>query len=126
MRDHTKLEAFRLADQLTLLVYQITRQFPDDERFGLTSQMRRAAVSVAANIVEASARASERDYLRLLSIAYASAKELQYQISLSDRLHYMDESAAKTALRASTSTCRALAALIAGIKASRSRSVRSP
>lgn len=119
MRDHTKLEAFRLADQLVLQVYLATRSFPDDERFGLTSQMRRAAVSVGANIVEASARSAEGDYVRFLSIAYASAKELQYEISIAARLGYLPESSGDgTALLASR-TSKALWALVNALQRSR-------
>jgi four helix bundle protein len=98
-------------------VYAITRKFPDDERFGLTSQMRRAAVSISANIVEASARPSEADYLRLLSIAYASAKELQYEISLSARLGYMSEFDADKAQQIAAATSKALWGLVAAIRA---------
>ena len=73
-RDHRKLRAFELADVLTVSIYQRTRAFPDDERYGLTSQIRRAAVSVAANIVEGAGRDSEPDFVRFLHIALASFK----------------------------------------------------
>lgn len=112
MRDHTKLHAFRLADQLAMDVYAVTRSFPDDERFGLTSQLRRAAVSIGANIVEASARPSEADYIRLLSIAYASAKELQYELSLAARLGYVQKFAADRIANQASQTSRALWALV--------------
>ena len=91
MRDHTKLRAFQLADELTLSIYRITRQFPKEELFGLTSQMRRAAVSVPSNIVEGCARESQSEYLRFLEIAFGSLRELHYQFGLSERLGYLDK-----------------------------------
>ena len=73
-RDHTKLRAFELADELALLVYQVTARFPREELYGLTAQMSRAAISVPSNIVEGCARDSQADYLRSLSIAFGSLK----------------------------------------------------
>jgi len=91
MRDHTKLRAFEIADHIVIEVYRLTRAFPKEEMFGLTSQIRRAAMSIASNIVEGCARASEGDYLRFLDMSYGSAKELEYQLSVADRLGYSTE-----------------------------------
>ncbi|MCH8956986.1 four helix bundle protein [candidate division KSB1 bacterium] len=91
MRDHTKLRAFELADELALIIYQATKDFPREETYGLTSQMRRAAVSVPSNIVEGCARESQVEYLRFLEIAFGSLRELHYQFSLAKRLGYLKE-----------------------------------
>ncbi|MFH1562630.1 MAG: four helix bundle protein [Nitrospirota bacterium] len=91
MRDHTKLRAFELADELVVLIYQVTRKFPKEEIYGLTSQMRRAAISVPSNIVEGCARESHAEYLRFLEIAFGSLRELHYQYGLARRLGYTDE-----------------------------------
>jgi len=89
MRDHTKIWAFELADEVAVLVYRVTAGFPREELYGLTSQMRRAAVSVSSNIVEGCARDSQADYLRFLYIAFGSLRELHYQLSLSKRLGFL-------------------------------------
>ena len=89
MRDHTKLRAFELADEVAMLVYRVTAGFPKEELFGLTSQLRRSAVSVPSNIVEGCARDSEADYLRFLNIAFGSLRELHYQSNLSKRLGFL-------------------------------------
>ena len=90
MRDHTKLRAFELADEVALLVYRVTSTFPKEEQYGLTSQIRRAAVSVPSNIVEGCARDSQSDYLRFLYIAFGSLREMRYQLSLADRLGFLE------------------------------------
>ncbi len=89
MRDHKKLRAFELADDLVMAVYAATRFFPREEQSGLTSQLRRAAISIASNIVEGCARNSEGDFLHFLDMAYGSAREAEYQISLAQRLGYL-------------------------------------
>ncbi len=89
MRDYTKIEAWRLADDLTVTIYEQSREFPNEELYGLTSQIRRAAYSVPANIVEGSARESRRDYLHFLHIARSSLSETQYFIHLARRLGYL-------------------------------------
>jgi len=116
MRDHTKLKAFHAADELARLVYQATRPFPKEEQYGLTSQMRRAAVSVASNIVEGCARNSEADYLRFLDMAFGSLRELTYQTSLSHRLGYLDNGAHEPLDNQCTVTSKLLAALIRSLR----------
>ena len=76
MRDHRNLRAFQLADELALLVYRETTGFPREEMFGLTSQVRRAAVSVASNIAEGCGRSTDLDFLRFLDMANGSLREL--------------------------------------------------
>ena len=72
-----------------MVVYRTTTGFPKEELFGLTSQIRRAAVSVPSNIVEGCARDSEAEHLRFLNIAFGSLRELRYQLSLSKRLGFL-------------------------------------
>jgi four helix bundle protein len=91
MRDYTKIEAWKLADDLTVLLYSITRTFPKDELYGLTSQLRRAASSVPANIAEGSARGTQKDYLHFLYIARGSLTEAHYFVHLSKRLGYVGD-----------------------------------
>ena len=91
MRDHKKLRAFELADEVVIRVYRATAGFPKEELFGLTSQLRRAAISVPSNIVEGCARESKADYTRFFTIAFGSLRELHYQLTLSRRLGYLSE-----------------------------------
>ena len=91
-RDYTKIKAWQLADELVLLIYKATKHFPKSEIWGLISQMRRAAVSVAANIVEGSARKNRKEYLQFLYIALSSLTELSYYIRLSKELEYVNNS----------------------------------
>ncbi len=112
MRDHRKLEAFQLAHQLVLAIYRVTAVFPSHELFGLTSQMRRAAVSGAANIVEGSARRTEADFLRFLDISFSSLREVGYYIELSVDLEYLSSAASEELTQKQSDAARKLAALI--------------
>jgi len=85
-RDHKKLKVFTAADELVVAVYNASRSFPSEERYGITSQLRRAAISVPTNIVEGCARGSEREYTNFLNIAYGSLAETGYLIELSHKL----------------------------------------
>lgn len=116
MRDHTKLRAFELADQLALVVYEATRTFPKDEQFGLTSQMRRAVVSCASNIVEGCARHSESDYLRFLDMAYGSVREVEYQALLAHRLGYLSADAYASLHDQCVETSKVLSGLIRSLR----------
>ena len=91
MRDHRRLKAFQLADELAIAVYRATEHFPRSEQFGITSQMRRAAVSVATNIVEGCARDSKKEYVNFLNVAFGSLRELGYLIGLAGRLGLLEQ-----------------------------------
>jgi four helix bundle protein len=116
MRDHTKLRAFELADQLAIAVYKTTQSFPNNELFGLTSQLRRATVSIASNIVEGCARFSETEYIHFLDIAYGSAREVEYQIGLAHRLGFLPDDSYKELNQLSTETAKVLNGLIRSLR----------
>ena len=90
-KPYHKLEAWHNADQFIKSVYRHTVSFPSDEKFGITSRLRRAAVSVALNIVEGNARGSRGDLVRFLMIARASATECSYLLELSYDLGYLNK-----------------------------------
>jgi len=91
MRDFKGLKVWEKAHSLTLLVYKITKKFPPDERFGITTQIRRAAVSVPTNIAEGCGRHGERELARFMSIAAGSASEVEYLLLLAYDLNYMQD-----------------------------------
>jgi four helix bundle protein len=90
IQSHRDLNIWQLGMDTVERVYELTRGFPDDEMYGLTSQVRRAAVSVPANIAEGNARASTKEYLHLLSIAVGSLAEVETYLELAARLEYSD------------------------------------
>tara|TARA_R110002012_G_scaffold99570_1_gene237624 strand:+ start:1530 stop:1880 length:351 start_codon:yes stop_codon:yes gene_type:complete len=87
--DHKELDVWRKSIDLVELIYSLTSSFPKSERFGLTSQMRRAAISISSNIAEGSARKGDKELLQFLNIALGSLAELETQYIISIRLAFL-------------------------------------
>ncbi|MEX2523784.1 MAG: four helix bundle protein [Gammaproteobacteria bacterium] len=90
-RSHHQLKAWQKAIELVSHIYAITKQFPRQEIYALTDQMRRSAVSVPSNIAEGAARTTTGEFLNFLSMARGSLSELETQVIISQRLGYMEE-----------------------------------
>ncbi len=110
--DISKLIVWRKAHELVLKIYEVTKEFPKDELFALTSQIRRAAVSIPSNIVEGKARGSNKEYNRFLLIARGSLEEVKYQMLLAKDLKYIDDMKYKEVLNIALETGKLLAGLI--------------
>jgi four helix bundle protein len=117
MQNFRDLKVWSKAHAVTLLVYKETEHFPTSERYGLTSQMRRAAASVPANIAEGCGRASDADFARFLHIALGSASELEYFTLLARDLRFFQDTAHDDITACVQEIKRMLAALIARLKA---------
>lgn len=91
MRPHQKLDAWSKSVDLVVEVYRATERFPKEERYCLTSQVRRAAVSVPANIAEGAGRYSQKEFAHFLSNAQGSASELETELIIAHRLGYLSE-----------------------------------
>lgn len=91
VRNYDDLMAWRRAMDLTEAVYRVTKVFPKEEIYGLTCQIRRAAVSVPSNIAEGQGRQTTMDFLRFLAIAHGSLNELETQLVLAWRLKYLSD-----------------------------------
>jgi four helix bundle protein len=114
-RDFSTLRVFQWADGLVVDVYRRTRALPPAERYGLQSQIRRAATSVPTNIVEGSARRSEAHYQQFLETALGSACEVRYLLGLAVRLEMLEDSDCLPLIARYSEAIKGLAALIARI-----------
>ena len=90
IQSYKDLVVWQQSVQLTIDVYEITKRFPKNELYGLTSQLRRGAVSIASNIAEGRNRGSKEEFVQFLRIAYSSGAEVETQIEISKRLGYID------------------------------------
>lgn len=117
MRNPNELQVFELADVLAHVVYDATLAFPNDERFGLTQQLRRAAVSVPSNIVEGCSRESQADFRRFIEIATGSAMEVRYQLAFARERGFGHEEPMEKAMAAVEKVTTALIAFGRGLRA---------
>ena len=92
MRPHENLEVWKKAIQFVIEIYEATGDFPKDERFGLISQLRRAAVSIPANIAEGAARKGSKEFIYFLSNSQGSASEVETELLIANRLGYLKQS----------------------------------
>lgn len=116
------LRVWQRAMELVVRIYQETQEFPKSEAYGLTSQMRRAAVSVPSNIAEGKGRLTDPDRSRFFSQARGSLLELETQIVIAQRLNYLTESTIQALIAKTTETARMLNSLIESIRPKGSRS----
>ena len=115
MRDFRKIVAWQKADDLTVEIYRLTKQFPREEVYSLTNQIRRAAYSVPSNIAEGASRKSQKDYLQFLYIARGSLSEVAYFVHLSKRLGYLVLADHETLASQADETSRVLTGLIKSV-----------
>lgn len=89
-RPHKKMDVWKNSMELAAEIYKVTKNFPKEELYGLTSQLRRAAVSVPSNLAEGAARTGPREFLQFINIAQGSLSEIDTQIELSNMLNFID------------------------------------
>ena len=96
MQNYKKIDVWKKSYFLSLRIYEATKSFPDEEKFGLTSQLRRAAVSVPINIAEGAGRATDKDFANFIQIAIGSANEVECELMLAKDLGYVENNRYKT------------------------------
>jgi len=106
-----ELEVWQKAIDFADLIYELTGRFPDDERFGLRNQLRRAAVSVSSNIAEGNGRTSQLEYIRFVEIAYASLMEVISQLHIAERRKYISNHQLEQAMEAGEQIAKMLSGL---------------
>lgn len=123
MKDFKDLKVWQKAHELTVSIYTVSRTFPREEIYGVTSQLRRAAVSIGANIAEGCGRRSDGEFVRFLQIARGSSSEVEYHLLLSRDLKFMPESGFETLQKKLSEVQRMLTSLVSAIE---QRGVKAP
>lgn len=127
IRDFRDLIVWQKAMDLVELIYELTREFPDEERFGLRLQLRKASVSVPSNIAEGNGRYSTKDYLRFLSISSGSLRETQTDVLVAKRLRYINDDKTIQAMVLCEEVARLLSRLVQSLRRSKlNRTPRRP
>jgi four helix bundle protein len=116
MKDFKDLKVWQKAHEMTVAVYSASRNFPKEEIYGLTSQLRRAAVSVGANIAEGCGRRSDGEFLRFLQIARGSASEVEYHLLLARDLRFFSDTAHAELEKKLIEVQRMLTALVTSVQ----------
>jgi four helix bundle protein len=125
IKSYRDLEVWQKARKLVVRVYRLTSTFPKEELYGLTSQLRRAAVSVPSNIAEGKSRRATKDYMRFLDIAYGSAAELETQLYIACDLNYTTGKKIKLLLADYAEVGRMLNGLLSSLERHRNNSPES-
>ena len=126
VHNHEDLVVWQRGMDLVVAVYTITKQFPNEERFGLTNQIRRAVASVPANIAEGHGRFSRPDYLRFLAIARGSLMEVRIFLRIAERLHFIEVEQLNPVFLLADDTGRLLNGLIRSLRGAEVREEIEP
>ena len=121
MKDFRQLVVWEKAHKLTLMVYRLTKDFPVEERYGLTNRLRRASASLAANIAEGCGRAGDGDFHRFLAMAMGSAVEVEYFLLLAHDLDFLNLASYAPAEQDVREVQRMLASLVRKLEITRNR-----
>ncbi len=116
IRPHKKLKVWQKVIELGMEIYKITEKYPQEEKFGLTAQMRRAAISIGSNIAEGAGRQSKKEFLLFLYFARGSISELDTQIEISTQLGYLKKETKRQLENSLEEVSKMLSGLINNLK----------
>lgn len=121
MKTHKNLDVWQNSVEFVTEIYMLTNAFPENEKFGLTNQIRRSAVSIPSNIAEGAGRHSKKEFSRFLNIAQGSAAELETQLIISKNLDFIDYEQYENVVEKLTSIMKMLSGLVRSLKNNQSR-----